>query len=102
LIHDPPSWLEKYGESMPALFSALINTPTGVHNGGSPMSFSRSRLRCLAAVFLSAAALCAYAHDDGDRGGQRHHGDRDFGIEVLSGRPDMISGGDALVRVTLK
>lgn len=69
------------------------------------MSLSRSRLRCLAAVLLSAAALCAYAHDDdGDRSGQRHrhHGDRDFGIEVLSGRPDMISGGDALVRVTVK
>lgn len=59
------------------------------------MSLPRSRLRCLAAVFLSAAALCAYAHDDddrdGDRGRHRHHGDRDFRIEVLSGRPEMIS-----------
>ena len=72
------------------------------------MSFSRNRLRCLAAVFLSVTALCAYPHDDDDDDGgrgthhNRHHGDRDFRIEVLSGRPDTVSGGDALVRVTVE
>jgi hypothetical protein len=41
--------------------------------------------------------------DDDDRDGRgRHHGSRDFKIEVLSGRPDMIAGGDALIRVTVK
>ncbi|MDH3319984.1 MAG: DUF6351 family protein, partial [Betaproteobacteria bacterium] len=40
--------------------------------------------------------------DDHDRGRERHHGDRDFRIEVLSSRPDMIAGGDALVRVTVR
>jgi hypothetical protein len=54
------------------------------------------------AVLAVAAALAsgpAYAgNDDGDR----HHGDKDFRIEVLSSRPYMVSGGDALVRVTVK
>jgi hypothetical protein len=35
-------------------------------------------------------------------GVDRHHGDSQFPIEVLSSRPDAISGGDALVRVTVK
>ena len=64
-------------------------------------------LRTLACALLSATALCAYAHDDDDDdddGGRRHRhrGDQDFRIEVLSGRPDMVAGGDALVRVTVK
>src|SRR5205823_4028428 len=41
----------------------------------------------------------AYAHDDD---GDRHHGDNQFKIDVLSSRPYMVSGGDALVRVTVK
>ena len=56
-------------------------------------------------ALLSTAALGAYAHDDDDDDGgrrHRHHGDKDFRIEVLSGRPDMVAGGDALVRVTVK
>lgn len=41
--------------------------------------------------------------DDDDRDGHsRHNGWRDFKIEVLSGRPDTIAGGDALVRVSVK
>lgn len=40
--------------------------------------------------------------DDGDGRRHRHHGDRDFRIEVLSGRPDMVAGGDALVQVTVR
>ena len=53
---------------------------------------------------LAGNALAGDRHDDDDdrddRG--RHHGSHDFRIEVLSGRPDMIAGGDALVRVTVK
>ena len=59
----------------------------------------------LSAILLLALGLPALAHyddDDDDRHGhRRHHGHQDFGIEVLSGRPDMIAGGDALVRVTV-
>jgi len=64
-------------------------------------------LRALACALLCAAVLSpAYAYDDDDDDGggrrHRHHGDRDFSIEVLSGRPDMVAGGDALVRVTVR
>jgi hypothetical protein len=59
-------------------------------------------MRCFsaAAYGLALAAMPAFAqvaHDEVDR----HHGDRQYGIEVLSGRPDAITGGDALVRVTI-
>jgi len=75
------------------------------------MKLSGKWLRSLAGAFLSAMAMCgglalvaaansAYAGDDDD--GDRHHGDRDFRIEVLSSRPYMVSGGDALVRVSVK
>src|SRR2546426_3441820 len=54
-------------------------------------------------VLLGLAALAALipahaqnAHDGID---PRHHGWTQFPIEVLSGRPDAISGGDALIRV---
>ena len=46
---------------------------------------------------LGTPALAQVAHDGVDR----HHGDRQYAIEVLSGRPDAITGGDALVRVTV-
>ena len=63
-------------------------------------------LRSLACALLSATALCTYAHDDDDDDGggrrHRHHGDNDFRIEVLSGRPDLVAGADALVRVTVR
>src|SRR5712671_5694065 len=61
-------------------------------------------LRGLAYAVICTTAALAYANDDddNDRGGDRHHGDRDFRIEVLSGRPDMVAGGDALIRVTVK
>ena len=82
------------------------------------MTYLGKWLRSLACAFLSimavfgglalvATASPAYAYDDddddgGDRGRHRHHGDNDFRIEVLSGRPDMVAGGDALIRVTVK
>jgi hypothetical protein len=62
--------------------------------------------RILAAALLLALAVPALAHydrDDDDRHDHRRHfGHDDFGIEVLSSRPDTISGGDALVRVTVR
>jgi hypothetical protein len=65
-----------------------------------------TELRAAACALLCAAALIpAYAYDDDDDDGgrrHRHHGDRDFRIEVLSGRPDMVAGGDALVRVKVR
>ena len=62
------------------------------------------------ALALVAAPTAAYASedddDDEDEGdGHRHrhhHGSRDFRIEVLSGRPDMVAGGDALVRISVR
>jgi hypothetical protein len=58
----------------------------------------------LAALLLgiAAPALAHYDRDDDDRHGHRRHFGHDaFGIEVLSSRPDTVSGGDALVRVTI-
>ena len=51
------------------------------------------------AALLSAAPVIAQVAHDGVGG---HHGDRQYPIEVLSSRPDAISGGDALIRVTVK
>jgi hypothetical protein len=48
------------------------------------------------AGLLCGVSAGAAAHEG------RHHGDNDFAIEVLSSRPYMVSGGDALVRVTVK
>lgn len=60
----------------------------------------------LTTALLSATPSLAWAGDDHDDEGDdnrgRHHGSRDFRIEVLSGRPDMVAGGDALVRVGVK
>ena len=58
-------------------------------------------LQCLLPALACGAlagAIPAYGHDDGDR----HHGDNKFRIEVLSSKPYLVSGGDALVRVTVK
>lgn len=58
----------------------------------------RAVLRALACTLFTAASVSlAYAGDAYDGG---HYGDRDFKIEVLSSRPYMVSGGDALVRVS--
>jgi uncharacterized tannase-like protein DUF6351 len=54
--------------------------------------------KILACTLLASAVSAVYGHDDGDR----HHGDKDFKIEVLSSKPYLVSGGDALVRVTVK
>jgi len=56
----------------------------------------------VAAAFAAAPALAQRAHDGGQHhGAEHHHGDKQFPIEVLSSRPDAISGGDALIRVTV-
>src|SRR5207302_7682343 len=41
-------------------------------------------------------------HDDDLDSQRRHYGDQHFRIEVLSGRPDKVSGGDALVHISVK
>ena len=51
-----------------------------------------------AAFFSASPAFAQNAHGAVDP----HHGSNQFPIEVLSGRPDTISGGDALVRVTVR
>ena len=69
------------------------------------MNDLRNVLGALACIVLATAIPSAYAgdkHDDHRHHADRHHGDRDFRIEVLSSRPYMVSGGDALVRVTVK
>jgi hypothetical protein len=65
------------------------------------MNTLRNVLCALACALLAGAILSGqvYAHDDD---GDRHHGDNHFRIDVLSSRPYMVSGGDALVRVTVK
>ena len=73
-------------------------------------------LRILLCAFFSAVAVFgglafvvksnpAYAHDDDDDNDQDRHeskGSRNFSIEVLSGRPDMIAGGDSLIQIRVK
>lgn len=61
-------------------------------------------LAVLAGAALVASAVPSYAHDDDgdDQGDRRYHGSRNFKFEVLSSRPYMVSGGDALVRVSVK
>ena len=62
-------------------------------------------LKYLLAVALLATAVPSYAHDDDDDDYQDRHeskGSRHFSIEVLSGRPDMIAGGDSLIQIRLK
>jgi hypothetical protein len=71
------------------------------------MNDLRNGLLALACTLLASAVPSglAYAgdrHDDDRHHAGRHHGGGDFKIEVLSSRPYMVSGGDALVRVTVK
>src|ERR671913_711950 len=56
-----------------------------------------SALACALLVSAVPSGLVYAGHDE-----DRHHGDDDFKIEVLSSRPYMVSGGDALVRVTVQ
>jgi len=64
------------------------------------MNYLCNFLRALACTLLVSAIPSGqiYADDDGDS----HHGDHAFRIDVLSSRPYMVSGGDALVRVSVK
>jgi hypothetical protein len=73
---------------------------------GEPMNTSVLRPALAGLCLLIGGAGLAIAgdrHDDNHHGGShhRHHGDHDFRIEVLSSRPDMVAGGDALVRVSV-
>src|SRR3989442_13299492 len=61
-----------------------------------------SAIAVFGGLAIVATANPAYAHDDDDDNGDRHHGDNHFKIEGLSSRHYMVSGGDALVRVTAK
>ena len=61
---------------------------------------ARPLLCALPCALLMSLVPSGQAHADDDD--DRHHGDDDFRIEVLSSRPYMVSGGDALVRVTAK
>ena len=64
-------------------------------------SGSRTLAALLAAgaVAISVPAAAQVAHNAVD---VQHHGWTQFPIEVLSGRADAVTGGDALVRVTVK
>jgi len=55
--------------------------------------------KVLACAVLASAVPAVHGHDDD---GGRHRGDKDFKIEVLSSKPYLVTGGDALVRVTVK
>ena len=59
---------------------------------------SAATLFAAAVVAAAVPALAQVAH----HGVDRHHGDTQFPIQVLSSRPDAVSGGDALVRVGLR
>ena len=59
------------------------------------------KLRLALMASALAAAVPSFAQTAHGEVG-RHHGDSQFQVEVLSGRPDTISGGDALIRVTVK
>ncbi len=61
-----------------------------------------SAIAVFGGLALVATANPAYAHDDDDDNGDRHHGDNQFTIDVLSSKPYLVTGGDALVRVTVK
>ena len=65
------------------------------------MNNLRSFLHALACTLLVTGIPSGLAYA-GDDDGDRHPGDNAFKIDVLSSRPYMVSGGDALVRVTVK
>lgn len=62
----------------------------------------RILMRALVCALLVGAIPAGQAYARGNDDDDRHHGDNDFKIDVLSSKPYMISGGDALVRVTVK
>ncbi len=66
------------------------------------MSVSRKWLRNFACALVCVAPVLVNAYDDDNDGDSRHPGSSLFRIEVLSSKPYMVSGGDALVRVTVK
>jgi uncharacterized tannase-like protein DUF6351 len=65
-----------------------------------------SAIAVFGGLALVATAVPSYAHDndddDGDQDRLESKGSRDFSIEVLSGRPDMIAGGDSLIQIRVK
>lgn len=65
------------------------------------MNNLRNVMRALVCALLVGAIPAGQAYARGNDDDDRHHGDNTFKIEVLSSKPYMISGGDALVRVTV-
>lgn len=64
----------------------------------------RSRL-VTAGLAVAMTASAAFSNDrdrDDDDRGERHHGSEQFKIDVLSGRASRVTGGDALVRVSVR
>jgi len=64
-----------------------------------------SAMGVLGGLALVATANPAYAQDDENDNDQDRHeskGSRNFSIEVLSGRPDMVAGGDSLIQIRVK
>src|SRR6185436_15321746 len=61
----------------------------------------RTSVRFLAGALAALAATLVAAQTAHNGVDPRHHGWTQYPIEVLSSRPDAISGGDALVRVTV-
>ena len=66
------------------------------------MNDLRNGLCAFACMLLASTIPSGLTYADDRRDDDRHHSDRDFRIEVLSSRPYMVSGSDALVRVTVK
>ena len=60
------------------------------------MNDLRNGLCAFACMLLANAIPSGLTYADDRHDDDRHHGDRDFRIEVLSSRPYMVSGGDAL------
>src|SRR2546427_1231483 len=71
-------------------------------DSGGTMNYLRNFLCALVCTLLASAIPSGLAYAGHDDDGDRHYGDHTFKIDVLSSRPYMVSGGDALVRVTVK
>ena len=66
------------------------------------MNHLRNFLRAFACALLVSAIPSGLAYAGDDDHFDKHHGSNKYLIEVLSSRPYMVSGGDALVRVSVK
>lgn len=62
-------------------------------------SWHKPAAAVLLGLAISVPCYAQTAHGEVDA---KHHGWTQYPIEVLSGRPDAVTGGDALVRITVK